>query len=105
MKRLELADGSVDTDPSPDTLAMVIGNLGRPAEFLVLRETRGGFVQAAAGARAGTRGAALRLETAGDHLGYHGWTEVPDRDALVAVFQRYLAGDTGWVSEFDWRTV
>lgn len=103
MKRLELADGSFNNHPSAETVSMVIGNLGRPAEFAVLRDTREGYVQAAAGPRTGVAAGHFLLETKGSHSEQrHLRAEVADRSLVENAFTRFLADDRAWVDELDW---
>ena len=102
MKRLELVDGAQVDAPSARTVKDAVGSLSAAIEFVVLRETAGGFVQAAWGPSADLRQGSYLLETKGDHVDGHVQTEVTDVDQLVAVFLGFLEDDPGWVEEFTW---
>ena len=102
MKRLELVDGAQVDDPSAGTVRDAVGNLSARIAFVVLRETAGGFVQAAWGPAAGLRRGSYLLETEGDHVEGHVQTEVTDVDRLVAAFLGFLDDDRGWPDGFAW---
>lgn len=102
MKRLELVDGAQVDAPSAGTVRDAVGNLSARIEFVVLRETADGFVQAAWGPSADLRQGSYLLETKGDHVDGHVQTEVTDVDLLVAAFLGFLEGDRAWVDEFTW---
>lgn len=102
MKRLELVDGAHVEAPSADTVRDAVGNLSARIEFVVLRETAGGFVQAAWGPSVGQRAGNFVLETKGDHVGGHAQTVVTEVDRLVAAFLGFLEEDWTWVGEFAW---
>ena len=102
MKRLELVDGAQVDAPSAGTVKDAVGNLSARIEFVVLRETAGGFVQAAWGPSAELRQGSYLLETTGDHVEGHVQTEVTDVDQLVAAFLGFLADDPAWVEGFTW---
>ena len=102
MKRLELVDGAQVDWPSAGTVREAVGNLSASIEFVVLRETAGGFVQAAWGPSAGLGQGSYRLETKGDHVEGHVQTEVTDVDQLVAAFLGFLEEDSMWVAGFTW---
>lgn len=102
MKRLELVDGAQVDAPSAGTVRDAVGNLSARIEFVVLRETADGFVQAAWGPSADLGQGSYLLETKGDHVDGHVQTEVTDVDLLVAAFLGFLEGDRAWVDEFTW---
>jgi hypothetical protein len=102
VRRLELVDGAQVDAPSADTVRDAVGNLSASIEFVVLRETSGGFVQAAWGPSAGLPPGSYRLETRGDHVEGHVQTEVTDLDQLVAAFLAFLEEDSTWVDGFTW---
>ena len=102
MKRLELVDGAQVDAPSAGTVKDAVGNLSASIEFVVLRETAGGFVQAAWGPSADLPRGSYLLETKGDHVEGHVQTEVTDVDQLVAAFLGFLADDPTWAEEFTW---
>lgn len=102
MKRLELVDGAQVDAPSAGTVRDAVRNLSASIEFVVLRETAGGFVQAAWGPSADLRQGSYLLETKGDHVDEHVQTEVTDVDRLVAAFLGFLEDDPTWAEEFTW---
>ena len=102
MKRLELIDGAQVDAPSADTVRDAVGNLSARIEFVVLRETAGGFVQAAWGPAAGLPPGHFLLETAGEHVDGHVQAEVAEVDQLVAAFLGFLEEDRTWVGDFTW---
>jgi len=102
VKRLELVDGAHVDAPSAGTVRDAVGNLSARTEFVVLRETAGGFVQAAWGPSAGLPRGSFLLETKGDHVEGHVHTEVTDVDHLMAAFLMFLEEDSTWVGEFTW---
>lgn len=102
MKRLELIDGAQVDAPSADTVRDAVGNLSARIEFVVLRETAGGFVQAAWGPTAGLPPGHFLLETAGEHVEGHVQAGVTDVDQLVGAFLGFLEDDWSWVEEHSW---
>ncbi|MBL0749267.1 hypothetical protein [Nocardioides baculatus] len=102
MKRLELVDGAQVEAPSPGTVSDAVRTLSPRIEFVVLRETAGGFVQAAWGPSVDLPEGSYVLETAGEHVDEHVRAEVTDVDQLVAAFLGFLDGDRGWVDTFAW---
>jgi hypothetical protein len=86
VKRLELVDGAQVDAPSADTVRDAVGNLSASIEFVVLRETAGGLVQAAWGPSAGLPPGHFMLETAGEHVDGHVQAVVTDVDQLVRPF-------------------
>jgi hypothetical protein len=102
VKRLELGDGAQVEAPSAGTVRDAVGNLSARVEFVVLRETAGGFVQAAWGPSADLPPGRYLLETKGDHVDGHMQTEATDVDQLAAAFLSFLEEDWTWVDEFTW---
>ena len=76
MKRLELVDGAQVNAPSAGTVKSAVSNLSALIEFVVLRETAGGFVQAAWVPSAHLRQGSYLLETNGEHVDGHVQAEV-----------------------------
>ena len=107
MKRLELVDGAQVDAPSAGTVRDAVGNLSARIEFVVLRETAGGFVQAAWGPSVDLGEGSYLLETKGSHVQGHVQTEVTDVDQLMAAFLGFLEDDPAWSEELTWspRTV
>lgn len=102
MKRLELVDGSAVDWPSAGTVREAVANLSARIEFVVLRGTGGGFVQAAWGPTAGLPPGHYLLETRGDHVDGHVQVEVTDVEQLVDAFLGFLEDDWSWVEEHAW---
>jgi hypothetical protein len=102
VKRLELVDGAQVDAPSADTVRDAVGNLSASIEFVVLRETAGGFVQAAWGPSAGLPPGHFMLETAGEHVDGHVQAVVTDVDQLVRPFLGFLEDDRSWTEEHSW---
>ena len=102
MKRLELVDGAQVDAPSAGTVRDAVRTLSAHIEFVVLRETAGGFVQAAWGPSAGLPEGSYLIETKGEHVDGHVEAEATDVDQLVAAFLGVLAEDSTWVDDFTW---
>ena len=102
MKRLELVDGAQVDYPSDGTVVDAVGNLSARIEFVVLRETSDGFVQAAWGPSAGLPEGSYLLETKGEHVDGHLQAEVSSTDRLLPAFLGFLHEDWAWVNEFEW---
>lgn len=105
VKRLELVDGSQVDYPSSGTVVDAVTALSDRVEFVVLRETSDGFVQAAWGPSAGLPEGSYLLETAGDHVTGHVRADVTDPDQLVAAFMGFFEDGSAWVDDFAWSPI
>ena len=79
-----------------------VRTLSARIEFVVLRETAGGFVQAAWGPSTGPPEGSYLFEAKGYHVDGHVEAEATDVDQLVAAFLGFLAEDSPWVDDFTW---